>query len=72
MLEVFDKISFVDVDGGAWKQGFLISVDKSRYTAASPLTVFVVPHSHCDPGEWPRPLQECKGLIIILLYTVYV
>ena len=50
MSAVLDELPFDDIDGGAWKQGYTITPDTSRYSPSAPLTVFVMPHSHCDPG----------------------
>lgn len=49
------EIKYEDVDGGAWKQGWEIKVEdfeKSHPTVPNnvPLQVYVVPHSHNDPG----------------------
>ncbi len=51
MSDVYDEISFDNPDGGAWKQGWAVKYDARA--AAKPerkLKVFVVPHTHCDPG----------------------
>lgn len=50
MYNVLNTISFMDVDGGVWKQGFDIKYSESDWTSKSPLKVFVIPHSHDDPG----------------------
>ncbi|KAF6027849.1 MAN2A1 [Bugula neritina] len=50
MYNVIDSISFDDVDGGVWKQGYPIKVQDSQWTPEKPLKVFLIPHSHDDPG----------------------
>ena len=53
------QMQYKNIDGGVWKQGFDIQVDPvvlTNETANVPnhmdetLQIFVVPHSHCDPG----------------------
>ena len=48
--QTYEDISFSDVDGGVWKQGWTLSYEETEFTAENPLEVFVVPHSHNDPG----------------------
>ncbi|XP_020616148.1 alpha-mannosidase 2-like [Orbicella faveolata] len=49
MLDMFDVMPFDDIDGGAWKQGWDVQYDDKQFDQ-EPLNVFVVPHSHNDPG----------------------
>ena len=51
MLDMFDVMPFDNIDGGAWKQGWNVKYDDSEFDKEQ-LNVFVVPHSHNDPGKY--------------------
>lgn len=60
LLDVYDLLPFDNPDGGAWKQGFQITYQGNEW-AEQPLELFLVPHSHNDPGEGGGALSCLLG-----------
>ena len=55
MRQMSHNLPFDNPNGGAWTQGW--DVQPAMASTDNPIKIFVVPHSHCDPG-WIKTFDE--------------
>eukprot|EP00536_Pseudo-nitzschia_multiseries_P012971 jgi/Psemu1/298279/fgenesh1_pm.527_\ len=55
MRKMSHELPFDNPNGGKWTQGW--DVQPVELTESKPLRVFVIPHSHCDPG-WIKTFDD--------------
>jgi len=66
MLEVYKELKFDNIDGGAWKQGWNVDINGEEWGQNNKLKVFVVPHSHNDPGT--AYLDSKKKILVCFVH----
>lgn len=69
MLDIVEEIPFDNPNGGVWKQGFEISYSLEDYGDET-LNVFVVPHSHNDPGTPKDHICLTMAIIDLILWSL--
>ena len=69
MSSLLDSLDFNDIYGGVWKQGFELNYTMDSFSDDNILQVYLMPHSHNDPGNnyYVTCMTECTIVIMCII-----
>ena len=71
MYELFEMLPFDNPSGGVWKQGFELTYTMTSFDK-EPLQVYIIPHSHNDPGERTYTMYQSTTYVDALtVWSIY-
>ena len=72
-MKVYEELKFENPDGGAWKQGWRVTYPEGKWNSDNLLHVFVLPHSHTDPGKGRNSctlIPQVKDVTLVTLTQI--